>query len=140
MKAFSYFVISFHFLFFRADKYRTIKKDIERKRAVGKIYATEGRSGRLATLLTVEAERNSARMKEVLTQELESAEEQYFRDVEQIVAQRDSRRSQAMDIANRGYMQAQQQYQGLLPTIAGIASTGLKSYLDIKPNMAAINA
>ena len=45
-------------------------------------------------------------MRESLTQELESAEEQYFRDVEQIVANRDSRRNQATDIANRGYTQA----------------------------------
>ena len=37
-------------------------------------------------------------------------------------------------------MQAQQQYQGLLPTLAGVASTGLKSYLDIAPNAEAINA
>jgi len=79
-------------------------------------------------------------MREGLSQSLESAERQYDRDVEGIIAQRDGRRNQAIDIANRGYMQAQQQYQGLLPTIAGIASTGLKSYLDIKPDMAAINA
>ncbi len=115
-------------------------KDIERMRAVGSISATEGRSGRLATLLTIEAERNSARLKETLTQELESAEEQYFRDVEQIVAQRDSRRNQAMDIANRGYMQAQQQYQGLLPTIANVVSTGINSYTSISPHAAAINS
>ena len=115
-------------------------KDIERMRAVGSISATEGRSGRLATLLTIEAERNSARLKETLTQELESAEEQYFRDVEQIVAQRDSRRNQAMDIANRGYMQAQQQYQGLLPTIANVVGTGINSYTAIAPHTVAINS
>ena len=115
-------------------------KDIERMRAVGSISATEGRSGRLATLLTIEAERNSARMKEVLTQELESAEEQYFRDVEQIVANRDSRRNQATDIANRGYMQAQQMYQSPLSVIANVASTGLGAYTAIAPHTVAINS
>jgi hypothetical protein len=124
----------------KATAQAKLEKDIERKRAVGKIYATEGRSGRLATLLTIDAERNSARMKEVLTQELESAEEQYFRDVEQIVANRDSRRNQATDIANRGYMQAQQMYQSPLSVIANVASTGLGAFTAIAPHEAAINS
>ena len=50
-----------------------------------------------------------------------------------IVAQRDSRRNQATDTANRGYMEAQKNYQGLLPTIANVASSGLSTYLDINP-------
>ena len=115
-------------------------KDIERQQAIGKIAATEGKSGRLATLLTIDAERTSARLKETLTQELESAEEQYFRDVEQIVAQRDGRRNQATDIANRGYNQAQQMYQSPLSVIANVASTGLGAYTAISPHQAAINA
>ena len=94
----------------------------------------------LLGILLGDAERQAGVIREGLNQSLESAEFQYNRDVEGIIAQRDGRRNQALDIANRGYMQAQQQYQGLLPTLAGVASTGLKSYLDIAPNAEAINA
>ena len=66
-----------------------------------------------------------------LEQSLQSAEAQYGRDAAAIVAQRDSRRNQAMDIQNRGYTQAMQNYQGLLPTIGNIASTGLQTYLGL---------
>ena len=109
-------------------------------KAKGSISASEGRSGRLLGILLGDAERQAGVIREGLNQSLESAEFQYNRDVEGIIAQRDGRRNQALDIANRGYMQAQQQYQGLLPTLAGVASTGLKSYLDIAPNAEAINA
>ena len=47
---------------------------------------------------------------------------------------------QAAAAAQQAQFQAQQQYQGLLPTLASVASTGLKSYLDIAPNAEAINA
>ena len=119
---------------------KKLEATIKELKAKGTIAVSEGKSGRLLGILLGDAERQAGVMREGLSQSLESAERQYDRDVEGIIAQRDSRRNQAIDIANRGYMQAQQQYQGLLPTIAGIASTGLKSYLDIKPDMAAINA
>jgi len=119
---------------------KKLEATIKELKAKGTIAVSEGKSGRLLGILLGDAERQAGVMREGLSQSLESAERQYERDVEGIIAQRDGRRNQAIDIANRGYMQAQQQYQGLLPTIAGIASTGLKSYLDIKPDMAAINA
>ena len=109
-------------------------------KAKGSIAVQEGKSFILLSILLGDAERQGGVMRESLNQSLESAERQYVRDVEGIIGQRESRRTQALDIANRGYMQAQQQYQGLLPTLAGVASTGLKSYLDIAPNAEAINA
>ena len=119
---------------------KKLEATIKELKAKGSIAVQEGKSGRLLGILLGDAERQGGVMRESLNQSLESAERQYDRDVEGIIAQRESRRNQALDIANRGYKQAQQQYQGLLPTIAGIASTGLKSYLDIRPNMAEINA
>ena len=79
----------------------------------------------------MDIERQTAGLRESLEQSLQSAEAQYGRDVAAIVAQRDSRRNQAMDIQNRGYTQAMQNYQGLLPTIGNIASTGLQTYLGL---------
>ena len=69
-------------------------------------------------LIQMDVDRQVGGLRESLEQSLQSAEAQYGRDVAAIVAQRDSRRNQAMDIQNRGYMEAMQNYQGLLPTIA----------------------
>ena len=118
----------------RADAaQKKLAKTIEGLKARGKVAATEGRSGRLMALIQMDVDRQVAGMRESLSQSLESAEVQYGRDVAGIVAQRDSRRNQATDIANRGYMEAQKNYQGLLPTIANVASSGLSTYLDINP-------
>ena len=111
---------------------KKLGKTIEGLQARGKVAATEGRSGRLMQLIQMDVERQTARIREGIQQSLESAEAQYGRDVAAIVAQRDSRRNQAMDIQNRGYTQAMQNYQGLLPTIANVASTGLQTYLAVK--------
>jgi len=110
---------------------KKLGKTIEGLRARGKVAATEGRSGRLMQLIQMDVERQTAILREGIQQSLESVETQYGRDVAAIVAQRDSRRNQAMDIQNRGYTQAMQNYQGLLPTIANVASTGLSTYLGI---------
>ena len=116
----------------RADAaQKKLAKTIEGLQAKGKAAATEGRSGRLIELIQMDIERQTAGLRESLEQSLQSAEAQYGRDVSAIVAQRDSRRNQAMDIQNRGYTQAMQQYQGLLPTIGNIASTGLQTYLGL---------
>tara|TARA_B100000214_G_scaffold375112_1_gene360115 strand:+ start:4160 stop:4789 length:630 start_codon:yes stop_codon:yes gene_type:complete len=118
----------------RADAaQKKLAKTVEGLRARGKVAATEGRSGRLISLIQMDVDRQVAGMRESLSQSLESAEVQYGRDVAGIVAQRDSRRNQATDTANRGYMEAQKNYQGLLPTIANVASSGLSTYLDINP-------
>ena len=116
----------------RADAaQKKLAKTIEGLQARGKAAATEGRSGRLIELIQMDIERQTAGLRESLEQSLQSAEAQYGRDVSAIVAQRDSRRNQAMDIQNRGYTQAMQNYQGLLPTIGNIASTGLQTYLGL---------
>ena len=111
---------------------KKLGKTIEGLQARGKVAATEGRSGRLMQLIQMDVDRQTARIRESIEQSLESAETQYRRDVAAIVAQRDSRRNQALDIGNRGYTQAMQNYQGLLPTIANVASTGLQTYMAVK--------
>ena len=78
----------------------------------------------------MDAERQGGVMRESLNQSLESAERQYDRDVEGIVAQRDSRRNQAMDIANRGYMQAQQNIK-VLTNHSRYSFCWIKTYTDI---------
>mgnify|MGYP003115327235 FL=1 len=119
----------------RADAaQKKLAKTVEGLKARGSVAAREGVSGRLMTLIQMDVDRQVAGMRESLSQSLESAEVQYGRDVSAIIAQRDSRRNQATDIANRGYMEAQQQYQGLLPTIANVASSGLSTYMDIDPS------
>ena len=110
---------------------KKLGKTIEGLQARGRVAATEGRSGRLMQLIQMDVDRQTAILRETIDQSLESAEAQYGRDVAAIVAQRDSRRNQAMDIQNRGYTQAMQNYQGLLPTIANVASTGLQTYMAI---------
>ena len=111
---------------------KKLGKTIEGLQARGRVAATEGRSGRLMQLIQMDVDRQTARIRESIEQSLESAETQYRRDVAAIVAQRDSRRNQALDIGNTGYTQAMQNYQGLLPTIANVASTGLQTYLAVK--------
>ena len=124
----------------RADAaQKKLAKTVEGLKARGSVAATEGRSGRLMELIQIDVDRQVAGLRESISQSLESAEVQYGRDVQGIIAQRDSRRNEAMDIGNRGYMEAQKNYQGLLPTIAGVASTGLQSYMDIKPNQKKFN-
>ena len=110
---------------------KKLGKTIEGLQARGRVAATEGRSGRLMQLIQMDVDRQTAILRETIDQSLESAEAQYGRDVAAIVAQRDSRRNQAMDIQNRGYTQAMQNYQGLLPTIANVASTGLQTYMAV---------
>ena len=119
---------------------KKLEANIKQLKAKGSIAASEGKSGRLLGILLGDAERQAGVIRDGLNQSLESAESQYDRDVAGIIAQRDGRRNEALDIANRGYMQAQQMYQSPLSVIANVASTGLKSYLDIVPNQDAINA
>ena len=124
----------------RADAaQKKLAKTVEGLKARGSVAATEGRSGRLMQLIQMDIERQVGGLRESISQSLESAEVQYGRDVQGIIAQRDSRRNEAMDIQNRGYMEAQKNYQGLLPTIASVASTGLQTYMDIKPNQKKFN-
>ena len=53
---------------------------------------------------------------------------QYERDVDGLVAQRESRRNEAIDFQNRAYMEAQKA-PTLLDTVAEAATLGLNSYI-----------
>ena len=101
---------------------------IKQLEAQGAIAATEGISGNLAALLDRDAQRQAATLRETINQTMESADRQYERDVEGLVAQRESRRNEAIDYQNQAYMQAQKA-PTLLDTVAEAATLGLNSYI-----------
>ena len=59
---------------------------------------------------------------------MESADRQYDRDLQGLLAQRASRRNEALDFQNQAYMQAQKA-PTLLDTVAEAATLGLNSYI-----------
>ena len=101
---------------------------IKQLEAQGAIAATEGISGNLAALLDRDAQRQAATLRETINQTMESADRQYERDVDGLVAQRESRRNEAIDYQNQAYMQAQKA-PTLLDTVAEAATLGLNSYI-----------
>ena len=107
--------------------------DIKQLEAQGAIAATEGISGNLAALLDRDAQRQAGVLRDTINQTMESADRQYERDVEGLVAQRESRRNEAIDYQNQAYMQAQKA-PTLLDTVAEAATLGLNSYIAFNRN------
>ena len=101
---------------------------IKQLEAQGAIAATEGISGNLAALLDRDAVRQAANLRETINQTMESADRQYDRDLQGLLAQRASRRNEALDFQNQAYMQAQKA-PTLLDTAAEAATLGLNSYI-----------
>ena len=101
---------------------------IKQLEAQGAIAATEGVSGNLAALLDRDAVRQAANLRETINQTMESADRQYDRDLQGLLAQRASRRNEALDFQNQAYMQAQKA-PTLLDTVAQAATLGLNSYI-----------
>ena len=79
-------------------------------------------------MLDRDAARQAATLRETINQTMESADRQYERDVDGLVAQRESRRNEAIDFQNRAYMEAQKA-PTLLDTVAEAATLGLNSYI-----------
>ena len=100
---------------------------IQGQQARGSIAATEGLSGRTAQLLSMDAGRQSANLRNRINQTMQSAEGQYRRNALGLLAQRDSRRNQALDLQNQAYATARQNSSGIFDFLgAGIQSyTGL---------------
>ena len=101
---------------------------IKQLEAQGAIAATEGISGNLAALLDRDAVRQAANLRETINQTMESADRQYDRDLQGLLAERASRRNEAVDFQNQAYMQAQKA-PTLLDTVAQAATLGLNSYI-----------
>ena len=78
-------------------------------------------------LLLADADRQAANWQDALSQTMQSATQQYGRDVKGLEAQRDGRTNQAIDTRN----QAMANQRGLLDVIAQTANTGLTSYANL---------
>ena len=100
---------------------------VQGQQARGAIAATEGLSGRTASLLSMDASRQSANLRNSINQTMKSATGQYRRNALGLLAQRDSRRNQALDLQNQAYNTARQNTSGIFDFLgAGVQSyTGL---------------
>ena len=100
---------------------------IQGLQARGAIAATEGLSGRTASLLAMDAGRQSANLRNSINQSMKSAEGQYRRNALGLQAQRDSRLNAATDMQNQAYAYARASSKGIFDLLgAGVSSyTGL---------------
>ena len=100
---------------------------VQGQQARGAIAATEGLSGRTASLLAMDAGRQQANLRNSINQTMKSATGQYRRNALGLLAQRDSRRNAATDMQNQAYATARQNTSGIFDFLgAGVQSyTGL---------------
>ena len=100
---------------------------VQGQQARGAIAATEGLSGRTAQLLSMDAGRQQANLRNSINQTMQSATGQYRRNALGLLAQRDSRRNSAIDMQNQAYATARQNSSGIFDFLgAGVQSyTGL---------------
>ena len=106
------------------EKFKVRKKVLQAK---GAIKATE-RAGVTVDLLLGDAEREAGNWRNTLDQTLQSADQQYRRNLKGLEAQREGRTNQAIDTRN----QASANAPSLLGTIANVANTGLSNYTTYK--------
>ena len=105
------------------QKFDVAKKTLQAK---GAIRATE-RAGLTIDLLLADAEREKGNWTNALNQTIQSADQQYRRNLKGLEAQRQGRQNEALDLYNTASSKA----PSLLGTIADIANTGLSNYIDI---------
>jgi len=114
----------------REEKQKTAQEkqsiNTQRLQAEGAIRASE-RSGLTIDLLLADADRQASNWRDALTQTMQSADQQYRRNVKGLEAQRDGRQNSAIDMRN----QASANQRSLLDVIAQTASTGLSSYTNL---------
>ena len=106
------------------EKFKVSKKTLQ---AQGAIRATE-RAGLTVDLLLADAEREAGNWRNALEQTIQSADQQYRRNLKGLEAQREGRYNQAIDMRN----QASANAPSLLGTIANVANTGLTNYMNYK--------
>jgi len=104
------------------EKFKVRQKVLQAK---GAIRATE-RAGLTVDLLLGDAEREAGNWVNSLNQTLQSADNQYRRNLKGLEAQREGRTNAAMDMYNTASAQA----PSLLGTIANVANTGLTNYIN----------
>ena len=117
----------------QAAAQRRQEASIKQLEAQGAIATTEGISGNLAALLDRDAQRQAGKLRDTINQTMESADRQYERDLEGLIAQRASRRNEAIDFQNQAYNQASKA-PTLLDTVAEAATLGLNSYIAFNRN------
>jgi len=103
-----------------------LAKTIQGLQARGALRASE-RSGLTVGLLLRDQERQTANLRESINQSMESATRQYSRNIEGLIAQRDSIRNQLQSNINQAYNQVPSLGSVLLNT----AISGLSSYADL---------
>lgn len=112
-----------------------LAKTIQGLQARGAIRASE-RAGLTVNLLLADQERQTANAREAINQAVESANRQYTRNVEGLVAQRDTRRNQLTSNINQAYNQ--------IPTLGSVllntAVTGLNSYVGLTGGLGSIGS
>ena len=106
------------------QKFDVTKKTLQAK---GAIRATE-RAGLTIDLLLADAEREKGNWTNALNQTIQSADQQYRRNLKGLEAQREGRQNQAIDMYNTASANA----PSLLGTIANVANTGLSNYTTYK--------
>ena len=104
------------------QKFDVAKKTLQAK---GAIRATE-RAGLTIDLLLADAEREQGNWTNALNQTIQSADQQYRRNLKGLEAQRQGRQNQAIDMYNTASANA----PSLLGTIANVANTGLTNYIN----------
>jgi len=103
-----------------------LAKTIQGLQARGALRASE-RAGLSLNLLARDQERQVLNQRESINQAIESANRQYGRNIEGLIAQRDSRRNQLQSNINQAYNQVPSFGSVLLNT----AISGLSSYADL---------
>ena len=104
------------------QKFKVRQKVLQAK---GAIRATE-RAGLTVDLLLGDAEREAGNWVNSLNQTLQSADNQYRRNLKGLEAQREGRTNAATDMYNTASAEA----PSLLGTIANVANTGLTNYIN----------
>ena len=95
--------------------------------ARGAIAATEGLSGRTAQLLSMDAGRQAANLRNRINQTMQSAEGQFRRNALGLQAQRDSRLNAATDMQNQAYATA----RANTSSIFDFLGAGVRSYTGL---------
>ena len=100
-----------------------LAKTIQGLQARGRIRASE-QAGLTVGLLSADAERQAANAREAISQSLESATNQYRRNILGLESQRDNRRNQLQSQVNNAY----NQIPSLASVILNTATQGLNTY------------
>lgn len=103
-----------------------LAKTIQGLQARGRIRASE-QAGLTVGLLSADAERQAANAREAISQSLESATNQYRRNILGLEADRDNRRNQLQSQVNNAY----NQIPSLASVILNTATQGLNTYAAI---------